>query len=135
MSFDGDLSRFAVKLDRTMTGLLPAVAAAVHESIVSGSELTGAPGQPVGQYGPGYHVGEVGGTLKQSYTISFPAPDVAVVGTNLVYAPMNEYGVTESGAPYRQRSSVGGRYSVALTRAGFGALVDHEVKRLAGRGA
>lgn len=132
MSFSDDLTLFSLKLDRIAVGFLPAVASEVHRSIVSGSELTGSPGQPVGQYGPGYHVGEVGGTLKQSWTIQFPAPDVAVIGTKLVYAPMNEYGVTASGAPYRQRSGVGGRYSVALTRAGFSRIVEAEAKRFAG---
>jgi hypothetical protein len=132
--WDAGLQRFTVKLDSLATDLLPAVAATAHESIVTGSPLTGAPGQPVGQYGPGYNEGDVGGTLKASWQLLFPAPGVAEITTNLVYAPHNEYGVTEDGRPYRQRSSVGGRHSVALTIAGMQRIVDYEAKRLMGGG-
>lgn len=135
MSFADDLTHFRAKLDTRVTHLLPAVASAVHNSIVNGSELTGSPGQPVGQYGPGYNVGEVGGTLKASWTVRFPEKDTAEIGTTLVYAPHNELGVTEDGRPYRQRSSVGGRFSVAITRAGFDKIVEYEAKRLTGTAA
>lgn len=126
------LDTFTVKLENLEAGLLPAVAAAAHDSVVNGSPVTGSPGQPVGQYGPGYHQGEVGGTLKSSWQLRFPSKDVAEITTNVVYAPHNEYGVTEDGRPYRQRSSVGGRHSVIQTIAGMDKLVTIEAKRLMG---
>jgi hypothetical protein len=132
--WDAGLQQFTVKLERMGDGLLPAVASAAHTSIVDGSPLTGSPGQPVGQYGPGYHPGEVGGTLKASWQLRFPAKDVAEITTNEVYAPHNEYGVTADGRPYTQRSSIGGRHSVALTIAGLDRIVDAEAKRLMGAG-
>ena len=60
------LREFAAKVERrTQTVFLNTVSAA-HESITIGSAVTGSPGQPVGQYGPGYHPGEVGGELDSS---------------------------------------------------------------------
>lgn len=126
------LDTFTVKLETLEHGLLPAVAAEAHNSIVNGSPLTGSPGQPVGQYGAGYHQGEVGGALKASWQLLFPSPGIAEITTNEVYAPHNEYGVTEDGRAYTQRSSVGGRHSVALTVAGMDRIVEHEAKRLTG---
>ena len=125
------LDSFVVKLEN-LGELLPAVAAEAHNSIVNGSPLTGSPGQPVGQYGPGYNQGEVGGTLKSSWQLRFPSKDVAEITTNVPYAPHNEYGVTEDGRPYRQRSSVGGRHSVAHTITNMDRIVEHEAKKLTG---
>ena len=85
----------------------------------------------MGEYGPGYHAGKTGGLLKKSWTLTFPSPTEAVISTNLVYAPDNEYGIRGAdGAPYRQRSSIGGRGSVRMTRNGIQALVDSEVRKL-----
>lgn len=103
----------------------------VLRSIVEGSEITGAPGQPVGQYGEGYgSPGQVGGTLKASWQLTFPDENTAEISTNIVYAPMNEDGVSGTGGPYVQRSSVGGRHSVRLTRAGFDRIVASEVRKV-----
>lgn len=117
--WDAGLQRFTVKIESLATQLLPAVAATAHESIVTGSPLTGAPGQPVDT-----------GNLRASWTVAFPSPAVAEISTKTVYAPHNEYGVTEDGRPYTQRSPVGGRHSVALTIAGMQRIVNHEAKRL-----
>jgi hypothetical protein len=116
--FEG-LDRFIVKMEHLERGLLPAVAAHAHDSIVSGSPVTGAPGQPVDT-----------GALRNSWQLRFPTKDVAEITTNLVYAPMNEYGVTEDGRPYRQLSPVGGRHSVAHTITNFDRIVEFEAKRL-----
>lgn len=128
--FDRGLRTFATKVERLSRELVPAVAAAAHESITVGSALTGAPGQPVGQYGPGYHEGDVGGELRSSWQVRFPSLGVAEVVTNNPYAVPNEDGVTEDGRPYVQRSTVGGRHSVKLTVAGMQKIVDHEAARL-----
>jgi hypothetical protein len=123
MSFDADIKRFELKLEGMATGLLPAVAATAHDSIVNGSPLTGAPGQPVDT-----------GNLKASWQLMFPTPEVAEIVTKSVYAVPNETGITDDGRPYLQRSPVGGRHSVALTFAGMTRIVEHETKRLMGEG-
>lgn len=133
--WDGGLERFVTKLENLETGLLPAVAATAHNEVQNGGPLSGAPGQPVGQYGPGYHEGEVGGTLRNSIQLTFPSAEVAEITTNLDYAPHNEYGVTEDGRPYAQRSTVGGRHSFELVRAGLPRIVEHEAKKLTAGGA
>lgn len=123
MSFDADIKRFALKLERIGDGLLPAVAATAHDSIVNGSPLTGAPGQPVDT-----------GNLKASWQLAFPTPGVAEITTKSVYAIPNETGITDDGRPYLLRSPVGGRQSVALTFIGMPRIVEHEARRLAGEG-
>lgn len=100
----------------------------VLRSIQEGSEITGAPGQPVGQYGEGYNQGAVGGTLKASWQRWFPTEHTQIVATNIVYARPNEDGVSPTGGSYVQRSTVGGRFSVALTRAGWPLIVAHVAK-------
>lgn len=124
MSLESDVARIALKLDKISEHMLPAIGLAVHQSIQEGSPITGAPGQPVGQYGPGYNEGSVGGTLKGSWQVTFPSPEIAEITTNLVYAKPIEDGVGKYG-PLRLRSSVGGFHSVALTRINFPRLVDH----------
>jgi hypothetical protein len=130
MTWEQDLERYTVKLtDAIPVRVLPAFAAALHESIAVGSPITGSPGQPVGQYGPGYHAGEVGGTLRASWQVEFPTDDTARVTTKSDWAEQNEDGIARpGGGPYLQRSGVGGRHSVALTLAGAQRLLDHVVK-------
>jgi hypothetical protein len=123
MTFSGDLNRFAAKLEQRRRDLFIGVATETLRSIQEGSPLTGAPGQPVGQYGPGYHEGAVGGTLRASWQLWFEGPMVAFVATNLVYAPVIEELVGKYG-PIRIRSTVGGGHSVKLTRAGFQRIVE-----------
>ena len=97
-----------------------------HRSVQEGSEITGAPGQPVGQYGPGYHPGKVGGYLKASWQKVFVSRDSAIIGTNAPYAESIEDGLSYShgGTPMTLRSTVGGFHSVALTVAGMGKIRD-----------
>lgn len=124
-TWEEGITEFIRKLDAIDAALVPAVGAAVLDSIQNGSTVTGAPGQPVGQYGVGYHQGVSGGELKASWQLTFPSPKVALVATNSPYARPNEDGVRHDGRPYTQRSTVGGRHSVALTRVNYQRLVDH----------
>lgn len=128
MSFESDIAAFSAKLRQRTNDVFLNTVSAVHHSITDGSAVTGSPGQPVGQYGPGYHPGEVGGELKASWQIIPEAPMVRLIATNEPYARANEYGIRDDNGPYNQRSTVGGRHSVALTVAGFQRLVDIEVK-------
>lgn len=132
MSWESDLDRFTMKLDQKDRALVPALTSAAYESIVEGSPVTGAPGQPVGQYGPGYHEGEVGGDLRTSWQVEFPDGEHGRVITKSLHAMQNEDGITRLkggalGGPYVQRSSVGGRHSVKLTIMNWPRLVDHVV--------
>lgn len=122
-----------VQLGGMFNDLFIGVATEAKRSIQTGSELTGAPGQPVGQYGPGYHPGEVGGTLRDSWELGFPDADTATISTNIVYAEGIEDLIGPHG-PITIRSSVGGGHSVALTVAGLPNIVESEKRRIFGSG-
>lgn len=130
-AFEDQVRAFAVKVEERNAALFPNIVSATMDSIVNGSPLTGAPGQPVGQYGPGYHQGEVGGDLKASWQVSDVTPVSALISTNSQHAVQNEYGISATGGPYIQRTSIGGRHSVGLTIAGFQRIVDAEVAKVA----
>lgn len=106
------LNRFQRQLAAFETDLLPELGALMHQSIVHGSRLTGAPGQPV----------ELGDLLR-SWGVSFPSPTSVQVSSDSPYARPNEDGVRAGGKPYVQRSARGGRHSVRLTRRGLDKLV------------
>jgi hypothetical protein len=95
------------------------VASHALRSIQFGSDVTGAPGQPVDE-----------GHLRASWQLTFPTPDEALIATASPYALANEEGVTADGRPYRLRSPVGGRHSVKLTIAGMPAIVAHEAAKV-----
>jgi hypothetical protein len=131
MSFGDDLMRWNAKIQAQSKAVFAGTVARAHGSIVDGSSVTGSPGQPVGQYGPGYHEGDVGGELKSSWQTEFLAPWVAQVVTNNPYARSNEDGIARpGGGPYTQRSTVGGRHSVKITALGIQKLVDAEVRKV-----
>lgn len=96
----------------------------VRRSVVEGSTLTGAPGQPVDI-----------GTLRGSWTDNKVAPLVWELTSGLVYTKSIEDGVSyaHGGTPLTLRSTVGGFHSVKLTRAGWDKIVAFSVERAAGR--
>ena len=109
-----------LKLDHADRALVPALGAAVHNSVVHGSPITSAPGQVVAD--------EDGGNLRDSWQLEFPDADHAMTYTKTVYAQSNEDGVARpGGGPYIQRSAIGGRWNVELTRLHWQRLVDHVV--------
>jgi hypothetical protein len=110
--------------------VLLGVATHVHRSIVEGSEVTGAPGQPVDT-----------GALRTSWQLSFPSPGRALISTNLVYAPIIESGIRpigsgrgnatgRTGTRITLRSPVGGFHSVQITIDALPRIVAHESARL-----
>jgi phage gpG-like protein len=132
--FADQVRAFSLKVETRNADVFKNVVSATLDSIVNGSAVTGSPGQPVGQYGPGYHPGEVGGALKTSWTMELDSPTSptsAIIGTNSPYAVQNEYGISATNGPYVQHSSVGGRHSVAHTVAGFGLIVADAVAKAA----
>ena len=146
MSFERDIQAWTDKVGSRVRDVTTASALKVHESIVAGSALTGAPGQPVDT-----------GYLRSSWILAFnaapsypaqPAPVsgrtdaapsgpsapqgqvgaslTATVATNAKYAPYIEEGLKA------QRSAVGGPGSVKLTRAAWSRIVDAAVKEQGG---
>lgn len=144
MAFEDDLRRFALKVRALNTEVFAGIVADVHQSIQNGSSVTGAPGQPVDT-----------GFLRASWQVAFESPTVAIVGTNVAYAPAIEYatrakydpsGVTNrfgvtggqigpalpAGLARKHvKSTRGGNHSVALTRAGFPRIVADVLARVA----
>lgn len=114
MSFEEDLAKFSVKLERMTPQLLPTVASELYASIVDGSQVTGSPGQPVDT-----------GTLRNSWQVRFPSPDVAEITTGVEYAPFVEDNI--KGVQFRNH----GPHSVALTLAGAQKIVDRVAEDLA----
>jgi len=87
----------------------------VKRSIVYGSPVTGAPGQPVDT-----------GDLRKSYRIRRIGKRERTVSSPLIYAPIiedNRRGAT-------LRSKVGGFHSIKLTRLGWARIVSHETARV-----
>ena len=103
----------------------------VQRSVVDGSELTGAPGQPVDT-----------GFLKGSWIGEFVSATLWRLTTNVAYAPVIEHGEREAyadegvqrpaGLPSTREpgvggattSTVGGQHSVAHTVTGWNRIVE-----------
>ena len=117
MSFSDDLARFMAKTEAKANAVFVNTAVAVKGSVVDGSPVTGAPGQPVDT-----------GTLKASWHLAFQSPTTATVSTNVEYAESIE----DNHRGARLRSSVGGFHSVRLTVGGFERLVDAETRKVTG---
>lgn len=118
------LNRFQQQIDAFAVDLLPELGALMHQSIVYGSPLTGAPGQP-----------EDEGDLRRSWRIEYPTPSQVAVVTDSPYARFNEDGARQGGKPYIQRSAIGGRYSVRLTRRALDRLVVQAAKNTSRKAA
>lgn len=129
MSFRDEMREYAATVETDSYALFANICSATHASIQVGSAITGAPGQPVDT-----------GALRASWELDL-AGDSALISTGLLYAPDIEDGMrtARSGNVTGQtqqrltlRSPVGGFHSVALTIAGFSALVDDEVAKSGG---
>ena len=144
MSYRDDVARWVAKVKATTQDVTVSSALKVHESIVAGSALTGAPGQPVdtGYLRTSWVLG-IGGTptfptagdasdapAAGTGTATPPSPPqhvgvrpyVAEIVTNVRYAPYIEEGLRG------QRSTVGGPGSVKLTRAAWPRIVANAVR-------
>ena len=130
MSFADDLKRFAVKTQGKSNALFTNVASGVKESIVNGSAVTGAPGQPVDT-----------GNLRDSWQLTFESKQSALVSTNIAYAPVIEDNLRSSFNPRGEqperkpgrksiKSIVGGSHSVKLTVGAFDRLVESKLAEL-----
>ena len=118
MSFRDGIAGFSVKVETKSRRVFAGVCAEVQRSVVDGSEITNAPGQPVDT-----------GRLKASWIGEFKDEHTFELTTDVPYAE-----VIETNARGAQlRSSVGGFHSVALTKAGFPAIVATVVDRERGK--
>lgn len=119
MSTSDDLRRFNEKLEQDARAVFVNSTVKVQGSMVEGSALTGAPGQPVDI-----------GTLRGSFVDDFVTATLWRSTTHLIYAPLIEDGVGKYG-PLTLRSEVGGWHSVKLTRAGWPQIVEETVAEVA----
>lgn len=109
MSFAADMKREVARIKRIHVAVVEGVEAEAFRSIVEGSEITGAPGQPVAS-----------GDLKRSWKMEQETPNRVLIATDKFYAPWIEEGVNMT-----LRSTEGGFHSVALTTAGMQRIADH----------
>lgn len=118
MSFGLDVKRFSAKVEQRIRDVAERSTEIAFASIVEGSPLTGAPGQPVDT-----------GNLKASWQI-VRGPLRNDITTNVVYAPIIEEG-TRAGRALVLRSAVGGFHSLALTRISWGKIVEEARRQVA----
>jgi hypothetical protein len=116
--FADQLRAFAAKAERITRDTFVNTTTEVQRSVVEGSEVTGAPGQPVDT-----------GTLKNSFTPEFTSDSTWQTTTNLAYAPYIEDGVRPDGVTLTLRSAVGGFHNVKLTRAGWERIIETAAKQ------
>ena len=123
MSFADDLAKFTLKVEARSQAVFLGCVGAVHGSVVEGSAVTGAPGQPVDT-----------GNLIGSWQETYPEELVGQTATDVEYAPSIEEGQqapyphhisgkTVTPRPIQFKSAVGGAHSVKLTRAGWKPIV------------
>jgi len=112
MSFTGDLQAFQRLFEQRERDNFVDCATEVQRSMTEGSEITGAPGQPVDE-----------GFLIGSWIPEFLSDRVWQTTTNAEYAPGIEDGVGPHGA-ITLRSAVGGFHSRKLTIAGWFRIVE-----------
>ncbi len=116
--FRDGIAGFSARVETTSKRVFAGVCAEVQRSVVDGSEITNAPGQPVDT-----------GRLKASWIGEFVSDHEFQLTSDVPYAEAIE--TNARGA--QLRSSVGGFHSLALTEAGFPAIVATVVAREAGR--
>jgi hypothetical protein len=120
VTFSGDLKKFSLKVEARTQEDFVDITTEVQRSLVEGSEITGAPGQPVDT-----------GNLKSSFVSRFLSPLSWTVETNVEYAQSIEDGISyaHGGIPMTLRSPVGGFHSGKQTVAGFQKIVEVVNKR------
>lgn len=117
MSFSDQVKGFTAKVDAKNKRVFVGVCTEVQRSVVEGSEITGAPGQPVDS-----------GRLRASWIGEFVDEKTFELTTDVPYAPIIE----DNARGAQLRSSTGGFHSVKLTQAGFNNIVGHVVAEVAG---
>ena len=126
MGFRDDLSSFGVRMERKSKDVFVATTVEVRRSVVEGSEITNAPGQPIDT-----------GALRASFIDDFEGSGRWRITTNQSYARHIEDNGGDVGdssgdvirggsAPNpKGPSTVGGHHSVKKTRAAWQRIVNH----------
>lgn len=122
MTFADDLNKFSVTCQTRSNDVFVGCVDEAFNSVVLGSPITGAPGQPVDT-----------GVLRASWQKYFTSPTQAQISTNVAYAEPIEDGIGRYG-PMTLRSSVGGFHSVAMTIAAFSRIVSIVTQRVKDNG-
>jgi hypothetical protein len=113
MSWNPPLTKFSKEYNRRIMAIFHRTVQLVYESVVLGSPVTGAPGQPVDT-----------GALRASWAIRWLSPTQAQISTGIDYAihvELNERNVT-----FR----VGGAHSLSKTRANFDKLYEQATREV-----
>lgn len=122
--FSEALAKFNITAADKVNAVFVGMTDEVKRSVVEGSTLTGAPGQPVQT-----------GNLKTSWQAEFLSPTLWQLSTNVEYALYIENGENARGPfnPARgaPRSEVGGYHSVKLTRDGFPRIAESVAAKVA----
>lgn len=113
MSAADDLRRVAAKLSRSYAVFREGVVQESFRSVVEGSELTGAPGQPIGET----H------RLHDSWQITREGTD-ALIASDSEYAAVVEHNTRH------EHFQNHGPHSRDLTAAGFNRIVEHVAQGL-----
>ena len=120
MTFQRDILRFTALVRERQIAVHKGVARELRTSVVDGSEVTGAPGQPVQS-----------SNLKTSWQPSFPEKLLWQLITNVIYAP----GIEDAVGPHGEiqlRSEVGGFHSVKITVANYHTVVAMVMREVVG---
>ena len=115
MTFARDIKQFVLQVRRDARDIYVGTATEVHRSVQTGSEITGAPGQPVDT-----------ANLRNSWQLAI-GPEEAEITTNVEYAPHVEDNVR--GVTFKNH----GPHSVKLTVAGFPRIVEHVTREVTGQ--
>lgn len=119
MGFADQLKGFSAKAQQRLTATRDGVDTEVFRSIVDGSELTAAPGQPFDPVSSDKNAGE----LRDSWTLEKDG-DTTVISTPVDYAVAVEYNLR--GVHFRNH----GAHSRDMTVAGFSRVVEAVTERV-----
>lgn len=121
MSAEAQVRKFILKVNTIIREVGEGARDEVFRSIVEGSPITGAPGQPVDT-----------GYLRASWSITKLEPLLWEISTRTIYAPGIEDG-SRAGRAMVLRSQEGGFHSVKVTRLGWQQIVDKVSAEVAAR--
>ncbi len=116
-SFKNQLKAFGLTTEQKVRRSFVFATQEVRQSVVKGSPVTGAPGQPVDT-----------STLLNSWVAEFISKTEWQLTTNVKYAVFIEDGGNDLG-PFLLRSQVGGFHSVKLTRTNWDRIVEFAALR------
>lgn len=119
MSFADSMQQFIAKTAADLHAVHEVASDLAFESIVEGSAITGAPGQPVSE-----SRSPNDGELRDSWTKTAVSPTETLIATDLPWAPDVEDNIHDF------HFANHGPHSVALTRLGFDAIVDAAVAKV-----